>query len=69
MTPCENERNNDNKRFIRTLNNKIYKYVTLISKKIYYIDKLGVIVNKYNNTYHSTIKMNPVDVKSSTFKL
>ena len=69
MTPCENERNNDNKRFIRTLNNKIYKYVTLISKNIYYIDKLGVIVNKYNNTYHSTIKMNPVDVKSSTFKL
>ena len=69
MTPCENERNNDNKRFIRTLNNKIYKYVTLISKNIYYIDKLGVIVNKYNNTYHSTIKMNPADVKSSTFKL
>ena len=69
MTPCENERNNDNKRFIRTLNNKIYKYVTLISKNIYYIDKLGVIVNKYNNTYHSTIKMNPVDVKSSTSKL
>ena len=69
MTPCENERNNDNKRFIRTLNNKIYKYVTLISKNIYCIDKLGVIVNKYNNTYHSSIKMNPVDVKSSTFKL
>ena len=27
-----------------------------------YIDKLDNIVNKYNNTYHSTIKMKPVDV-------
>ena len=25
------------------------------------------MVNKYNNTYHSTIKMKPVDVKSSTY--
>ena len=31
-----------------------------------YIDKLDVI-NKYNNIYHSTIKMKPVDVKSSTY--
>ena len=30
-----------------------------------YIDKLDDIVNKHNNTYHSTIKMKPVDVKSS----
>ena len=28
------------------------------------IDKLGDIVNKYNKTYHSTIKIKPVDVKS-----
>ena len=35
--------------------------------KILYIDKLDNMVNKYNNTYHSTIKMKPVDVKSSTF--
>ena len=27
------------------------------------IDKLYDIVNKYNNTYQSTIKMKPVDVK------
>ena len=40
-------------RFIRTLINKIYKYMTSISK-IVYIDKLEDIVNKYNNTYHST---------------
>ena len=32
-----------------------------------YIDKLGNTVNKYNNTYHNTIKMKPVDVKSSTY--
>ena len=32
-----------------------------------YIDKLFDIVNKYNNTYHSTIKMKPVDVKSDTY--
>ena len=26
-----------------------------------YIDKVDDIVNKYNNTYHSTIKMKPLD--------
>ena len=30
------------------------------------VDKLDDIVNKYNNTYHSTIKMKHVDVKSIT---
>ena len=30
-------------------------------------DKLDNIVNKYSNTYHRTIKMKPVDVKSSTY--
>ena len=49
-------------RFIRTLTNKIYKYMTSISKNIY-IDKLDDIGNKYNNAYHSIIKMKPVDVK------
>ena len=52
--------------FIRTLKNKIYKYMTLISKNIY-IDKLDDIVNKYYNTYHSTIKMKPVHVKPNTY--
>ena len=32
-----------------------------------YIDKLDDIVNKYNNTYHRTIKMKPVDVKDNTY--
>ena len=31
-----------------------------ISKNMY-IDKLNMIVNKYNNTYHTTIKMKPID--------
>ena len=42
-------------RFTRTLKNKIYKYVTLISKNVYN-DKLDDIVNKYNNTYHLKLK-------------
>ena len=53
-------------RFIRTLKNKIYKYMTSISKNVY-IDKLDDIVNEYNNTYHTTIKMKPIDVKDNTY--
>ena len=52
--------------FIRTLNTKTYKYMTSASKNVY-IDKLDDILNKYNNTYHSTTKMKPIDVKSSTY--
>ena len=39
--------------------------MTSISKRLY-IDKLDDIVNTYNNAYHSTIKLKPVDVKSNT---
>ena len=53
-------------RFIRTLKNKIYKYMTSISKNVY-IDKLHNLVNGYNNTYHRTIKMKPIDVKDNTY--
>ena len=51
--------------FIRTLKDKIYKYPTSVSKNGY-INKLDDIVKKYNNTYHRTIKIKPVNVKSST---
>ena len=51
-------------RFIRTLKNKTYKYMILISKNVY-INKSSDRANEYSNTYHSTIKMNPADVKSS----
>ena len=40
--------------------------MSLVSKNVY-IDKLADKVNKYNNTYHSTIKMMPVDVNPSTY--
>ena len=53
-------------KFIRTLKNKIYKYMTSVSKNVY-IDKLEDIINEYNNTYHTRIKMKPTDVKSSTY--
>ena len=53
-------------RFIRTLKNKIYKYMTSVAKTVS-IDKLGDIVNTYNNIYHSTIKMKAVHVNSNTY--
>ena len=53
-------------RFIRTLKSKIYKYMTSISKNVY-IYKLDDIVDEYNNTYHTTIKMKPIDVKDNTY--
>ena len=40
--------------------------MTSISKNVY-IDKLDDIVDEYNNTYHRTIKMKPVDVKDNTY--
>ena len=48
-------------RFIQTLKNKLYKHMTATGKKVYY-DVLDDVVNKYNNTKHSTIKMKPIDV-------
>ena len=50
-------------RFIRTLNDKTYKYMASISKNVY-IDKLD---DKYNKTYQGTIKMKPVDVNPSMY--
>ena len=40
--------------------------MTSISKNVY-IEKLDDIVNEYNNKYHTTIKMKPVDVKYNTY--
>ena len=51
-------------RFIRTLKNKLYKHMTATVKNVYY-DVLDDVVNKYNNTKHSTIKMKPIDVKNN----
>ena len=54
------------KRCIRTIKNKIYKYMTSISKNVY-IDKLDDIVNECNNTKYRTTKMKPTDVKDNTY--
>ena len=53
-------------RFIRTLKNKIYKHMTAISKNVYF-NVLDDIVDEYNNTYHKTIKMKPIDVQDNSF--
>ena len=53
-------------RFIKTLKNKIFNYMTPISKNIYF-DALDNIVNKYNNTVHRTIKIKTIDVTSDSY--
>ena len=53
-------------RFIKTLRNKIFKQMTSVSKNVS-LDSLDDFVNKYNNTFHRTIKMKPIDVKSDSF--
>ena len=40
--------------------------MTAISKNFYF-DVLYDIVNKYNNTFHRTIKMKPVDVTDDSY--
>ena len=54
-------------RFIRTLKNKLYKYMTATGKNVYY-HVLYDVVNEYNNTKHSTINMKPKDVENDTTK-
>ena len=64
MCSTHNEGKSVTERFIRTLKNKIYNYMTSLLKNVY-IDKLDYIKNKQNNTQYSKIKMKPADVKSS----
>ena len=54
------------KRFIRTLESKIFKHMAAVSKNIYF-DVLDDIVNKYNNKIHRTIKMKPIDDTSDSY--
>ena len=37
-----------------------------VSKNVYF-DVLNNIADKYNNIYHKTIKMKPIDVKSNSY--
>ena len=50
--------------FIKTLKNKLYKHITATGKKVY-DHVLDDVVNEYNNTKHSTIKIKPIDVKNN----
>ena len=52
--------------FIITLKNKIFKHMTAISQNVYF-DVLDDIVNKYYNTVHRTIKMEPIDVTDDSY--
>ena len=52
--------------FITTLKNKIYKHTKAVLKNVNF-DVLDDIVDKYNNTYHRTIKMKPINVKFGSY--
>ena len=54
------------KAFIKTLKNKNDQHMIAASRNIF-IDKLDDIINKYNNTYHRTIKMESTDVKDNGY--
>ena len=40
--------------------------MTSISKNVY-IDKLDDIIDKYNNAYHRTVKIKPIDKNSGIY--
>ena len=54
-------------RFIKNFRIKICKHMTAASKNVYF-NVLNDIVDEYNNTYHKTIKMKTIDVKSNSIE-
>ena len=56
------------KNLLESLFTNYLKYLEIhdFNVKKVYIDKLDDIVNEYSHTYHRTIKMKPVNVKSNT---
>ena len=40
--------------------------MTAVPKNVY-VDKLDNIFNKYNSTYHRTVKIKPIDVTTNTY--
>ena len=55
-------------RFNRTILNKIYKNFTLNNNTIW-IKDLNKLVKEYNNFYHRTIKMKPIDASKNQMKI
>ena len=53
-------------KFIKTLKNKIYKHMTAVLKDF---DVLDVIVDEYDNTFHKTIKIKPIDIKLDSYSV
>ena len=53
-------------KFIKTLKNKIYKHITAVLKDF---DVLDVIVDEYDNTFHKTIKIKPIDIKFDSYSV
>ena len=67
---CKNLYKNEEKQVLtekvsRILKNKTYKYLNSLSRYVC-INILNYIVDEYSNTYHRSIKMKPIDVKSNT---
>ena len=54
-------------RFNRTIKEKMYTYFTANSNKRY-IDVLVALVDQYNNTVHSSIKMTPVEASLKKYE-
>ena len=53
-------------RFNRTSKINIYKHMSANPENVYF-NVLNDIADEYNNTYHKTIKMKPIDVKNDPF--
>ena len=62
---CNEEKPVVPEKFIKIFKNKIFKHMTAVSKNVYF-DVLD-LVDKYNNAFHRTIKMKPVDVNSDSY--
>ena len=51
-------------RFLKTFKSKIYKKLTANDRKSY-LPYLNKLVDQYNNTYHRSIKKNPINADNS----
>ena len=58
--PDQANKNSIIERFHRTLRNIILKYTVVNGRR--YLDKLDDFMYNYNNTYHKTVRINPMDI-------